>query len=520
MGVNVNSLAATNSVGIKNVVFKPGVNVLPRKILIVGSYDPAKVLADNVPKQVLSAEQVGAETGYGFMLHRLAQKVFASNKNIETWIIPQPEDVGAVVADGVISITGPATEKGKLGLYISGEKYCEVQVASGDSATVIAAAINAALNAADSSIPVNSQIDEINDFEVDLTSKSKGLFGNDIDISLNFASDEDVPAGVAIVITDMANGTTNPDIQDALNAIGLDDLQNEEFFTAIVHGYGYHDATLNALSSYNGSGNVFEGNYSKEVARPFRSLVGNTEPEDAGLLALILLTDARTEDRTNGVLAAPGSENHPSEIAALAMGAMEAISNNRAEQGYINEVLSEIRVGAIADRWTNKYDNRDTAVKSGISTTQVKNGALTIQNAITFYRPETVPQDSNGYRSMRNISLIQNILTAQKAVFELDKWKQATIVADSTKVSNVNSRLKVRDVDSVIDELLALAGEFEKNAWIFSAGFTIEKLKEPGAVVLRAGGNGFDITLQIVLSGEAGIFNNLIEFDTSLAVFL
>ena len=121
---------------------------------------------------------------------------------------------------------------------------------------------------------------------------------------------------------------------------------------------------------------------------------------------------------------------------------------------------------------------------------------------------------------MRNISIIQNILFNQVLTFEQEKWKGITIVADVTKVSNPTSRLKARDVDAVLDELLALAQLYEGFAWIFAASFTIGKLAEGDKVILRPAGNGFDITFPIVLSGEGGILNQVVEFDTSLAVFL
>lgn len=519
MTIDANSLAAGNFVSAQNTVFQPGVLVLQRKIVIIGSYDPAKLaVVDNQPKRVFSAEAVGAEFGFGFMLHRLAEWVFKGNRNVETWVVPQPEDVAAVAADGKISVTGPATEDGSFTIELAGQNFATIQVLSGETGTQIAAKILAALNAASSSIPTTQVLDGVNDFEVNLTSKSKGTYGNEIDISLNLDGGE-LPAGVAIAITAMANGATNPDIQDALNALGTDDNQNSEHFTGLVHGYGFETATLDKISLYNGEGNLFSGNYAKEVGRPFRSLVGDTGVQEAALAALIVLTNDRKQDRTNGVLAAPGSQNHPSEIAALAIALMEYINNGRAEQTYIDEALSEVRLGDDADRWTNKYDNRDAAVKAGISPTLVKSGVLTLQNVVSFYRPDDVPVNSNGFRSMRNISIIQNLVNSQKLRFELDKWKQITVVADTTKV-NPNSKTKARDIDAVLDELISLAGDFESNAWIYSAAFTVAKLQEGGYVTLRALNNGFDIRMPVVLSGEGDILNQVIEFDTNLSVFL
>lgn len=520
--INQNSLAAGNLVSVKNVQFQPGAQVLQRKIAIIGTFDPSKTsVVENELRRIFSAEEAASLYGDGSMIHRLAKKAFVGSLGVETWIVPQAEEAGGTQATGKIAFTGPATSSATIGVYIAGEKFAEVNIASGASADDIAAAIVAALDASsDNSSPLTQAVNGVNANEIDFTAKMKGTYGNDVDLSLNLEEGEGLPAGVGATVTPMASGATDPDISDALNALGTGDNQNENFFTALIHGYSQVTAVLDAISTYNGVGNDFSGNYKKEVARPFRSLSGDVAPGSGGLSALVSLADGRKEDRTNGVFAAPGSENHPAEIAALVMGSMEAINSNRAEETYIDIVLSSIRAGDDSERWTNTYDNRDTAVKNGISTSLFKNGALTIQNVVSFYRPDSVPQESNGYRSMRNISIIQNVLFNQKLTFEQDKWKGITIVADVTKVGNATSKLKARDVNSVLDELVGLALEYESNAWIFAASFTIDELKEGDKVVLRPAGNGFDITFPIVLSGEGGILNQVVEFDTSLAVFL
>jgi hypothetical protein len=312
----------------------------------------------------------------------------------------------------------------------------------------------------------------------------------------------------------MSGGVGTPDIQDALDALGTGDAQNEKFFTNLIHGYGAETAVLNAISTYNGSGNTFIGNYKKEVARPFRSLFGDVTPGSAGLAAALVQADLRKLDRTNGCICVPGSETHPQEIAAQMLGLMAIVNSTRAEEGYIDKVLDGVWPGDMADRWTNDYDNRDQAVQGGLSTTLVKNGVVTAQNIITLYRPDDVAPESNGYRPMRNISIIQNMLYNYRMNFEREKWKGITIVEDTAKVSDITSREKARDVDAVIDDLLVLADVFAGKAWLYTASYTKRAL----SVSLRAGLTGFDITFPVIVSGEGGIFNSVITFDTSIAI--
>jgi hypothetical protein len=72
----------------------------------------------------------------------------------------------------------------------------------------------------------------------------------------------------------------------------------------------------------------------------------------------------------------------------------------------------------------------------------------------------------------------------------------------------------------VIDDLVALAKSFEDHAWIYESDFTINRLKQAGAVSIRPGGIGFDNVLSVIFSGEGGIIDTEVQFDTSLAVLL
>lgn len=522
MGVNDQSLAATNSVGVKNVQFQPIGNVLQRKMAIIGTYpDTLLGIIDDTPEQFFSAAAVGDKFGLGTMLHRLALKTFQGGKNLETWVVPQSEDGGAAKSTGLFAFLGTATEKGTISLFIAGEPYASVSVAIGDTAVNVVAGLQADVDAGGfPNAPVDSAIgaDPFEDFEI--TAKDKGPWGDFIDLSA-YLDGGQLPAGITLGVTVMTGGTNVRDISSALAGLGTGDNQNEKFFTAIINGYNRDGNTLDQISTYNGVGNDFVGNYSKTVRRPFRSLACSTIAQTAnGQADAIATADADRFDRTNGLLVVPDSESHPAEIAALALSVMELISATRPEQSYIDEGLPGIRLGADSERYTRDYDVRDSLVKGGISPTLVKSNILTLQNVVTFYRPAAVAPESNGYRSQRNVAILQNVLSNFTFTFDQEKWKGITIVADVAKVTNITARIKARDANAVIDELVGLAIIFEGRAWIFSADFTIEKLSEPNQVILRVAGNGFDSKFKIILSGEGGILNTDVEFDVSLAAVL
>lgn len=517
MGLTSTSLAAGAGSSVDNVQFAVEAQNIPRKILIIATYDPLKTtIVDETPVQVLSPEDAGDKFGFGFMAHRLAVQAFKGSNGIETFIQPQSELGGAVVATGEIDFTGSTgVLAGTLNLYIAG---LSVPVSITDAMTEeeIADAVVAAITA-DKDLPVTATKTAVT-FEVVTTAKTKGPWGNDISLKFNLGVAEALPTGITAVITDMASGTGLPVIADALDGLGTGDDANEAFFTDVVHGNGQDSTSLDAISTYVGEGNTFTGLYSKTVSRPFRVLTGDVATGSAALTALQVIADARKLDRANGIIAVPGSANHPSEIAALAMGNMAMINQDRAAQHYVDILLSGIFPGDKPDRWTSEYDNRDIAVKGGISPTRVKSNSVFMQNVVTFYRPDSVPVASNGYRSMRNISILQNILDNVRTNFERPKWQGISIVAAVANVGNTLDREKARDVSAVIDDLVALAKDFESKAWIFDAAFTIGKLKEAGAVTIRAGATGFDNRLSVILSGEGGILDTITQFDTSIAV--
>jgi phage tail sheath gpL-like len=376
----------------------------------------------------------------------------------------------------------------------------------------ISAAVAAAIND-DDNLPVTA-VDN-GDGTVTITSKSGGTWGNGITLAVILAEGESLPDGVACTITAMTGGSGVPDIQDALDALGTGDGQNDKGFTNLIHGYGGDTGTLDKISSYNGTGNDYVGNYKKEVAKPFRSLYGDTTAGSAGKTALIAVAALRKNDRTNGVLAAPGEYYHPQELAASAVGLMAVKNSKIAQEGYANRVFGT-SFAAVADRWTNDYDDRDYAVSNGVGTTMVKNGNLTFQNLITFYHPDDVDPESNGYRDMEDIARTQNILANIRARFETEKWTGCFIVEDVATVTDVDAKEKARDVGTVIDELIALADEFAGLGWIYQDDYTKKNL----TVTLRAGLTGFDNYFPVIYSGNVNILNTDIVFDTSIAVLI
>lgn len=518
MDISQNNIASIVGAGVKNTQFQAGAAVMTRRILILGTYDPLLTVTENIPQAVTSAEDIGARYGFGTMIHRLGMRAFAGAQGVSIDVSVQDESVGAVAASGKVVFAGTATSSGVIPMYFAGDRI-PVNVSIGQTPAQIATDLVAAM-AAVKELSISSAVDGVVPEEVDFTAKSKGPFGNDISIEVAYGPGEidTMPSGVTVTITGMSGGSGIPVITTALTNLGTGDLQNENHYTDVVHGYGDDTTTLDALSTYNGIGNDFVGNYSKTVARPFRSLIGDTTSGSAGYSALLAFTANRKLDRTSGVIAAPGSISHPQEIAAYIVADAAYVASIGPETGSIGR-NTPFYIGATGDRWTDDYALRDNALKNGIGTTSVENGVLVVSNLATFYRPDSVPVASNGYRRYRDIAIIQNILYSIITNFKSERWKGFTVVEDTGKISNTTAAQKARDIDSVIADYVALATSWEGLAWIYSRIYTIKELQKSGSVSVRLDGSGFDSIVKIVLSGEGGILNNQVNFDINLAVF-
>jgi len=527
MPLDANSKAAAVGTGAENKQFAPSAQNVPRKAAIIGLFDPSiTTVVPGTPQLVTSAEQVGALTGFGFPLHRLAKKFERGSNGIEMWISPTPEDVAAAQSEGNVDFAGSVPEEaGTMPLYVAAERV-PVSITLDDDGDTIAQKFVDAVNN-DRDLPVTAAVDGVTTSQANLTAKAGSAGGDDITLTAAWGFQEEIPAGVVVSVTEMTGGAGAVSLEDNLKGLGINDNQNERNWTAVVLDWTAHafDTGLAEVSAYNGLGNLLEGDFDKIVARPFRCL--SCAPREAVLGDIVALTDAYKLDRTNGILAAPNSPAMMCDISATVMGIMESINNNRAAENYTGRVVPDIIPGLAdegswaGERWTDDYNARDLAVKSGISPLFVENGFLTVQNVQSFYRPDSVPSNSNGWASQRNMSVTQNILFNHKANFNREEWKGNSVVADVTKVTNSIDREKVKDRDAVLDDLLALADAYEGRGWIFSAAWTKEKLlSEPWRVALRPDALGFNTFFPVQYSGELQILDNLIEFDVAISTQL
>lgn len=512
--ISPSSRAAGNAAWLHGASFKPGTERLDRKPILFGTFDPAKTgIVANTIYSVKSPEHAGAQFGFGYQLHRMVRAFFNNWNGSQIDVIAITETSAA--ADGTITYSGTATETKTLKLYIAGD-LVSVSVTKGMTAAEVATAVVAAITA-DKNLPVTAAVNGSETTQVDLTSKSEGLWGNGITVEHCLGFQESPPAGITAVVVAMANGAGTPVLTDALAALGTGVNQNERWYTAGVNGGGLETTTMDAISAYNGEGDSETGNHDGEVGRFFYFLNGYTDPGSEDLSTLQALTALRKEDRTNGVVYRPGSPNHPVEIACAAVAQREMMSIRHPETTVVDVILNGIMPGTDADDFNGNTNLDLQCVKQGISTTR-KDGTYTrLQNLITFYRPDSVAAESNIWSSICAQTKSQNIQEMNKARFGLEKWKNISIVADKSRVKDITAKQKARETSDVLAELISLARAYESFGFLYSADFTINKLSENPSnyIQIRPGGTGFNYVFPVVYSGEAGIMSGEIQADAN-----
>lgn len=518
MTITESSLAAGIGISANNTPFTSAALNVTRKILAVGSVLAANEgnFTENVPELVTNVAYHANKAGRGSAAAKILEWIRAGGFDGELWLAPTFED-SWTQSTGSQVFAGTATAAAPLHMYVGGHKIKNINIEIGDDGENVQEKVVLAV-AADPDLPFTAVENGVTPEQVDLTAKSGGPWA-DFSIDFNLGFNEELPAGITLgTTTDMTSGAGITTLQDVLDELGLDDDQNENYFTAIVHMNGQDTTTLNALSTWNGLGNTISGNWGKLVHRPLRSIVGDNAAGSSGLSALVTLGGNRIEtDRTSGCVAVPGSPNCPAEIAAKTVAIMEQIASMRPEENYVGQILPDVFPGNVADRWTSSYDSRDTATKAGITATTVKGGVVKLSNVITFYHSVTIPVSSNGYREMRNIAVLQNILYSLGAEFESSNWVGFTIVEDIAEVSNAINRQKCRSVENVRSTLNKLADAFAQKAWLYNASFTKEKLKEDGYIAIRGTSDGFNIVFPVLLSGVGNIIDLQLAFDINLA---
>lgn len=156
----------------------------------------------------------------------MAKRYFKFKKGAPAlYAIAITEPVGAK-ATAAINVSGTATASGSLNIFIAGD-YRSIPVNIGDTDAVIAARIISEFNKIlDNNFTL--AIDGVDSTLVNITARHNGIYGNDLNVRINYLQGEVNPAGITTAITVFANGTGSADLSN------INDILGEDYYNFIA----------------------------------------------------------------------------------------------------------------------------------------------------------------------------------------------------------------------------------------------------------------------------------------------
>lgn len=383
-----------------------GLPAIWHRILVIGQRLAAGSVAQGVPTQILSATQAEGFFGRGSMLAAMLAALKAANTYTECWAVALDDNGAGVAAAGTIAFSNSPTEAGTLNVYIAG-KQVQAAVASGATATTVGAALATAINA-DTSLPVTAAAVT---GTVTLTARHKGELGNSLDLRMNYYTGEATPKGLTVVVTPMAGGTGNPDIQTAITAIG-----DEQYHTVI---FPYTDGS-----------NL--GKVETLMSQRFGPMVqkeGHAFTAASGTHAtLVTLGNGRNSPHLT-IMGAGKSPTPPYVWAAVA-GAVDAYEPDPARPRQTLELVG-VLPPAMVDRYTR--DERNLHLFAGIATTIADaGGRVLIERLITTYKTNSFGVADISYLDIETLRTIAYLRFSVRSRIGL-KFPRHKLASDGTQ---------------------------------------------------------------------------------------
>ncbi|ELB5926321.1 phage tail sheath subtilisin-like domain-containing protein [Salmonella enterica] len=182
----------------------------PQRMLIIApmSDGPAKALELH---DVFSDDEAAALFGRGSLAHMMSVSALKANRYLQLQVVGLADAPAGKAATGGIGLTGPATQRGTLTLWVANTRI-DAPVQAGDDAKTIATSLLDAI-ARKPALPVTAQM-AASDSGVTLTARHGGAWGNDIRLSGRTTA-----PGVTVTVNAMTGGENNADVRDALAAV-------------------------------------------------------------------------------------------------------------------------------------------------------------------------------------------------------------------------------------------------------------------------------------------------------------
>lgn len=453
---------------------------LAMRIMVLAQGSTASVGFSLTKAQVFTAQAAGETYGFGSPIHSIVKRLLPPTGDgvgdIPVTIYPLAD--GTTESAGTITPAGSPTAAGTYFVRVSNSDTASFQLAASATVAEAVTALTTALNAA-----LDQALIAVDSTTVcDLTAKWKGLTGDDIVVSVEGPS-----LGMTFGIVQPTSGAGNPTVDAALAQVG--DVQE----TLIVNALGADTPALTALAAFG------EGRWDAEVSKPVVAFYGIST---TSVTTAIVVTDARGTDRTNSQLVSPGSNDLPHDIAARQVARIALVANSTSPASdYAGQLATGLVPGADGDAWTSA--ERDTAVKGGSSTIEVKDSTVTLSDTITMYHPSGDPTPA--YRFVVDIIKLMNMQNDLRTTFSSASWIGAPLVPDGQAITDPRAK-KPKMAKTAVFGLI--------DDWGLRALLSDPATAKESVTVAIDGGNPnrLNISLTVALSGHTGIVSTTLNF--------
>lgn len=363
------------------------------RLLLIGHKNTGAPLADNVPLAIGSAQEAVSLAGAGSMLAEMARVAFLNAPTQETWIVAAP-------ATGVAGIwtltvdTVPAS--GGVGVVQIGGEAISVDIAAGDSVTVVGTALAAAINGyfnrlTGASLPVTATSAA---GVVTATARHAGAIFADLDFYIPTTISDNAFAG-RLTVANATPATGTPDLSAALASLGDDPFDWIASPFSDDTNLGRYAAALNDTSgrwAYNRQAYGHVVTVSTGTTSALTTLGLSKNDRHVTILPRI----AASGDATPAWLWVAGL------LARIVPWLSDGVTGNvsRNQTGLVVE-------GVLAPRERSKvpiYTGRNILLRSGISTWNItSDGRVAIDKIITTYQTNESGQPDETFRDIQAI---------------------------------------------------------------------------------------------------------------------
>jgi phage tail sheath gpL-like len=430
---------------------------ITQRIALIARFLAAKTPAVNVANPVTNADEVAAIAGYGSEAHLMAITLFANMGNFPALVDYFPLTDGTTAATGTVVFATNASSAGQWTVYIAG-KPITISVASGDTPTVQAAALSAAINA-DITLPVTASPST---GTVTLTSKWKGASANLINIMKNYTGKEInlQPGGTTMTVTTLASGATDPTLPTLSTMFGT------TFYTWIL--MGLNDATSAAALE-----TCFTTRVGALIKKPTMGVMGYVDTRANFLTALGSVASPVRNSPGSCYVPVEGSPMYPGQIAAAVVGQGAVSANADPGRSLRSLPLLGILPGFGVAPWDQTQ--AEAVEQAGGSVTEIIGGQVVIKDLLTTYKTNAGGAADSSFRYVETVCNIQNKEYQIDTMFRSDPFTRATVITDddlSSKDYAINPKTVKAYVTSLINTWIANNWSVQRDAII--AGLIVE----------------------------------------------